>query len=108
MTVLSKNDIETLLKAQGDAQLFITPLLDPNQLSAASVDVRLGPEIIVLERSGVGMIDLSAEAGPDAALLRHARRIYIGYRNSFVLHPGELVLRPGGSDPGGLASDRRF
>lgn len=93
MSVLSKEGIVSRLQAKDPRnRLVVTPLLDEEQIGPSSIDLRLGPEIIVLDRSRVDIIDLSEPRKLRDALRNHARRIYVGYRKDFVLHPGEFVL----------------
>src|SRR4051794_18118108 len=73
--------------------LSITPLLDPAQIGEASIDLRLGPDIIVSKRAtGVTAFDASDAARFGEAL--DARQEYIrrGLGDSFHLQPGEFAI----------------
>ncbi len=70
-------------------RLVITPLLDPEQVKGASVDVRLGTEFILMKRSARGPIDpMTMSAGaPD---YQERARVPVG--SKMILHPNQLVL----------------
>ena len=73
--------------------LIITPLLDTElQVKAASVDVRLGHESIVLRRSSVERVDPSDLKNWSANLFKTQERVRIARGHEFVLHPGQLIL----------------
>ena len=93
MSVLTHKALRGALDPPGDAgeQLVITPLLDEGQIGPASIDVRLGPDIIVLRKSVVAGLDLTDRDSRES-LVKYAHMIHVGYHGKFVLHPGELVL----------------
>lgn len=93
MSVLTHKElIAALTPAEpGADKLTVTPILDPEQIGPASIDLRLGPDIIALQKSRVAGLDLTdPESRSDIA--RYARTIHVGYHGKFVLHPGTLVL----------------
>ncbi len=92
MSVLTNKDlIAALTPAEGADRLVVTPILDPKQIGPASIDLRLGPDIIALQKSRVAGLDLtSMESRREIG--RYARTIHVGYHGKFVLHPNTLVL----------------
>ncbi|MEA2189739.1 MAG: dCTP deaminase [Solirubrobacteraceae bacterium] len=71
----------------------VTPILDPAQIGDASIDIRLGPDIIVSRRAtGATAFDATdAMAFRDAL---RARQTYVrrGLGDSFHLQPGEFAI----------------
>ena len=80
--------------AEKEDPLVITQLLEKKQIGAASVDVRLGHEFIILRRSSIPSIDptMGSDAKWDALLHRWQERVRISLFRPFVLVPGQLVL----------------
>lgn len=56
------------------------------QLGPTSLDLRLGPEILLFDNHTMRIIDLSEKTIP------RMRRVQIDEKEGFVLHPGEFVL----------------
>lgn len=93
MSILSKEEILREMAKSTDP-LVVTPLLEASQVGAASVDVRLGHEFIVLRRSSLSHIDPTQGNADDweTDLHRWQERVRISLLKPFVLNPGELVL----------------
>jgi dCTP deaminase len=74
--------------------LVVTPLLQAEQIGAASIDVRLGHEFIILRRSSIPNIDPTTGSKSDweAVLRKWQERVRISLFRPFVLAPGQLVL----------------
>lgn len=86
--VLSKPEIARRLVSKAKDRLVVTPLL-PSAIGAASVDLRLGNQFIVFERSNAAAFDaLSLEQDP-RSMQRLVRK---HWGDVFHLHPGQLVL----------------
>lgn len=92
MTVLSNKELWDRIQKHGDDPLVMTPLLDPSQVNAASVDVRLGHQFIILQRSEVPHVDSSDPNQLKGSLHRTQRRLRIQSKQKFVIHPRQLVL----------------
>lgn len=56
------------------------------QLGPSSLDLRLGPEILLFDNHAMRIIDLAEKTPP------RMRRVQIDEKEGFVLHPGEFVL----------------
>ena len=56
------------------------------QLGPSSIDLRLGPEMLLFDNHAMRLIDLSDKNPP------RMRRVQIDEKEGFVLHPGEFVL----------------
>ena len=91
MSVLSNTELWRRLHDKSDP-LVITPLLDPSQVGAASIDLRIGHQFIVLQRSEVPHIDSSDLQTLKNSLFRTQRKVRIQTKQRFVLHPRQLVL----------------
>src|SRR3954453_15497787 len=73
--------------------LVVTPLIDHSQIGEASVDIRLGPDIIVARRA-TGATAFDAADAPSFRDALRARQEYIrrGLGDSFHLQPGEFAI----------------
>jgi dCTP deaminase len=93
MSILSKSEILDSIADKSDP-LVITPLLDERQIGAASIDVRLGHQFIILRRSSIQSIDPTVGSSSEWNSLLHKwqERIRISLFRPFVLSPGQLVL----------------
>ena len=92
MTILGRDALWAKLRS-AENRLVVTPLLNPDeQLGHCSLDVRLGPEFIVLRRSGMAVLDLGDRRATARAVASNAHSVYVPFQSAFVLHPGELVL----------------
>lgn len=87
--VLSESELWERMDAPLDHRLLVTPLLSAGQVRGGSVDVRLGTDFILLQRSSRGPIDAMRmdEGAPD---YQARERVPVGER--MVLHPNQLVL----------------
>lgn len=73
--------------------LVVTPILDDMQIGDASIDVRLGPDIIVSRRAtGVTAFDPSDAQAFEDGLRRRQQYVRRGIGDPFHLQPGEFVL----------------
>jgi dCTP deaminase len=89
--VVDEGELRRRMAAPPGERLVVTPLLNAEQVSGASLDVRLGTEFILLKRSARGPIDPLPDAGglhPDD--FQERVRIPVGGR--MILHPNQLVL----------------
>jgi deoxycytidine triphosphate deaminase len=85
---LSTADITLRLFSPNDDRLIVTPLL-PDYASGASMDLRLGNTFIVFVRSRTPSFDpLNEQQDPRQV----QRSMQLTWGDTFVLHPGELVL----------------
>lgn len=75
-----------------DDPLVISPLLDAQQVGAASIDVRIGHQFIILQRSVVPHIDPSNAKELKESLYRTQQKVRVQTRQQFVIHPRQLVL----------------
>jgi len=91
MSVLSQSILWNRIH-QTDDPLVISPLLDPRQVGAASIDVRIGHQFIILQRSVVSHIDPSYSATLRESLYKTQQKVRVQTRQPFVIHPGQLLL----------------
>jgi dCTP deaminase len=91
MSVLGHSAIDALMNEPDlEKRLVITPLLNRSQqLSEASVDIRLGTDFIVTRRGNLASLD---PASKDVRSHRYQTKHFVNYRDCFYLHPNELVL----------------
>lgn len=90
MSVLEKKQIERLLQCKDPAKrLYVTPLLEPKQISGSSIDLRLGFDFMTIKRGNVGAFDPSREEDlPDRFRTPHL----LNRGDRFHLHPSEMAL----------------
>lgn len=91
MSVLSKKPLWDRIHRSEDP-LAISPLLDPAQVQAASIDVRIGHQFIILHRAAVSHIDPSEAALLSKSLYRTQQKVRVQTKQPFVIHPRQLVL----------------
>ncbi len=90
--MLSAEAIKARLRKQ-NLDFAVTPILDPDQISGASIDLRLGPDLIVTKR------DTGALAF-DPARMEEMRERLADYQTyvrrplgtAFYLHPGDFAI----------------
>ncbi len=80
--LLSDGSILELIKK---GELIIEPF-DESLLGPSSLDLRLGNEFLVFDRTRIDAID------PHKPIDKFTKRIEIGDNEYFVIHPGEFVL----------------
>lgn len=93
MSVLTRSEILKELNNRNDKNgLVITPLLNKGkEISSSAVDVHLGHEFIVFKRAKVTSIDIFDEE-LKKNVYQYQEKIRIGRKQSFILHPHQLVL----------------
>jgi len=93
MAVLAKKEIKKYLDKDFPNKLVITPLLNPgDQIGSASVDVRIGNEFLIIQRSNLPAIDPGIETNIETDIGKYQQRVRIGFGERFILHPGQFVL----------------
>jgi dCTP deaminase len=91
MTVLAKKQLWERIHQVNDP-LVVSPLLDPAQVQAASIDVRIGHQFIILQRAAVSHIDPSQPKLLSKSLYRTQQKVRVQTKQPFVIHPRQLVL----------------
>lgn len=91
MSVLSRPVLWNFIH-RNDDPLVISPLLDSRQVGAASIDVRIGHQFIVLRRSVVPHIDPGHPETLRESLYRTQQKVRVQTKQEFVIHPRQLVL----------------
>jgi dCTP deaminase len=71
-------------------RLFIAPLLDPDQIGPASIDLRLGSEFYLLRRAAGAGLDPVEDRQDQIEQMYERLELPLGER--FWLHPGHFVL----------------
>lgn len=91
MTVLGRAALSELMTREDlDKRLIVTPLLNrQQQLSEASIDIRLGTDFIVTRRGNLASLNPAAK---DLRSHRYQTKHFVNLRECFYLHPHELVL----------------
>jgi dCTP deaminase len=78
---------------QGDLDFAITPILSPGQISGASVDLRLGPDLIVTKReTGALAFDPARAEEMEERLLDYQSYVRRPLGSAFYLHPGDFAI----------------
>ena len=93
MSVLGHQALKELLcHCDLEKRLIITPILNPEQqISEASIDIRLGNDFIVTRRGNLSSLDPAAATG-DVRKHRYQTKHFVNFKERFFLHPNELVL----------------
>lgn len=92
MSILAREALWNRLLSVSTDRLVITPLLEERQVGAASVDVRLGHQFIVLQRPAVTHIDPTMVGQLEKNIHQSQHRIRVSLHEPFIIHPGQLVL----------------
>lgn len=100
MSVLGRSELVTRLQSQN---LILSPMLSPDQLGAASIDLRMGNVVLMVRARDASHVDpieakrrFTGSSDHDAVLHRQQKheRYEIPFRTRFLLHPGSLALVP--------------
>lgn len=97
MSALSRSAIVDRLCSN---ELVISPILSDDQISASSVDLRMGTVVLIARAGAQSHVDpfdyLGAPGDHDAIRNRKQKhaRFDIPFHESFLLHPGTLALVP--------------
>jgi dCTP deaminase len=86
-----------------EKQLAVSPILEPGQIGASSIDLRLGNVFLMVRARGLSDVDPVRFANPDSTSGDHAlqqakrqkhERYEAPFGEKFLLHPGMLALVP--------------
>ncbi|MHA1606713.1 MAG: dCTP deaminase [Candidatus Freyarchaeota archaeon] len=92
MTVLSKKEIlERIFTENENERLVITPLISKDQISASSVDVRLGTEFIITKRTKYSLLD-PAQENIESEIEQYQEKIHVPFGEKLILRPHQLIL----------------
>jgi dCTP deaminase len=76
-----------------DSEFAITPLVDPDQIGDASVDLRLGPDFVVLRRAtAVAAFDPARVDNIEQRIREYQDYVRRPPGSAFYLHPGEFAI----------------
>lgn len=94
MSTLSKTEILEWMTAPNlNERLIITPLLDKDeQIKDCAIDVRLGNQFIITQKTSFAEMDVSDKNEIKNRIGQYQRKIVVGLKKPFVLHPNQLVL----------------
>ncbi|MEO0049617.1 MAG: dCTP deaminase [candidate division WOR-3 bacterium] len=81
---------EGIKSALESGRLVITPLLEESQIGQASIDLRLGSEILVMKQTQKAFINPVELTPQTARNIQGPVNLAIGI--PFILHPGQLIL----------------
>jgi dCTP deaminase len=73
-------------------RLVVTPLLNTKAVGAASIDVRLGNQFIIMKREALPHIDTFEMDKIHAQLGKYQQRIVKSYDENIVVHPRQLLI----------------
>jgi dCTP deaminase len=91
VSVLTKDELQVALDEDDlDKKLFVAPLLDPDQVGTASIDLRLGTEFLLLRRTREAGLDPCQH--PPASLEAMQERLTVPLGDSLWLHPRHFAL----------------
>lgn len=91
--ILSTEQIQKRMSDPFPKKLVITPILDGEQIKPGNsgVDVRLGQDFIVAERTALDRID-PMEITDKHRLAGYLRRVHVPIGEAFALHPRQFAL----------------
>jgi len=93
MTVLStqtlRRRIYGLDGTTGD--IFVSPLVEPHQVSNSAVDIRLGRHFIVGRPTRLDSMDI-LDSDIERDIARYQTHVFVHFGDSLVLHPGSSAL----------------
>lgn len=93
MSTLSRDKIIQYMKRPLPERLVVTPIFNlDKQLSDGALDVRLGNQFIVIQRTSFLGIDPSEKKELKSRIGQYQAKINVNFQESFVLHPNQLVL----------------
>jgi dCTP deaminase len=91
MTLLHWEALEAAMKETTlDKRLVFMPMLDPQQVGPASVDLRLGTKFRILRRTDESGLDPGNQ--PQVAIERMTTTVDVEIGGKLWLHPGQFVL----------------
>jgi dCTP deaminase len=91
MSLLTRTQLHSRINSGHSSQIFIDPLLTPDQIGAVSVDFRLGCDFLVSvlnHRPSVSLNPIDTHSGPETFF--QASRRDLG--DVFLIHPSQTVL----------------
>lgn len=94
-SILTKEEILYYMREHQpiEDRLFISPLLDQDQIRDTSIDLRLGPNFLVSQASRIGALDLVRLHHEGRGVLSdNYREVRVPYGQVFALHPGGSVM----------------
>lgn len=86
--VLAAEDLTARLNAKGNSGIRVTPRI-PDSIHGASIDVRLGNQFIVFQKSAAASFDALEETQDPRSMQIFVEK---AWGDTFHLHPGQLVL----------------
>lgn len=94
-SLLGRNEIiERLSETDVDRKILVTPILSSSQIQPASMDVRLGPDFLIIKIGKITHLD--PEKDPNSVKFeveRYTDKYKILEKNEkFILHPNEFIL----------------
>jgi len=104
MAILARDQLIDRLRSSDPAKvLVVSPILTDTQISAASIDLRMGNVALMVRARGSSHVEPKVTLqGANATLLQQAEidsrqrheRYEIPFKSKFLLHPGSLALVP--------------
>jgi dCTP deaminase len=94
LNILTREDFQSYMAPSRSIndRLFISPLLEEEQLGDTSIDLRLGHWFLVSAPSRLGVLDLVSLHHEGSGILRdNYAKIRVPYGQYFTLHPGSSV-----------------
>jgi dCTP deaminase len=93
MGTLSTENIRKRLAESLPGGLIITPLLEEEeQTKDNTIDLRLGSEFIITQRTSFEAIDPTQKQEMDQKIGDYQQHLRLGFHQRFILHPSQLIL----------------
>jgi dCTP deaminase len=91
MTALGREDLERAIDEPDlDRRLVITPLLERSQIGRGAVDLRLGTEFLLLQRTRLPGLNPGKDSQQDVDEMQE--RVVVPFGEELWLHPRHFVL----------------
>ncbi|MEB3287927.1 MAG: dCTP deaminase [Vampirovibrionales bacterium] len=94
MILNERQILERMMDPNPERRIIITPLIKPEeQFGPTSVDLRLGTDFQVMQRTNLTHLDLVKDpAELQYDVQKHMKHVKVKPTEPFVLHPGEFAL----------------
>lgn len=93
MPTLSRREIiERLSSRTFPFKLVVTPIFEMSQIADGAVDLRLGTEFIIINRTEFPALDFKKKKEIEENVGKYQSKVWIEFGKPFVLHPSELIL----------------
>lgn len=88
-----KNFIGRLYTKDEEKRIYVTPLINKENISNGFIDIRLGTEFILTKRTKFSIIDFTQSKNKIASdIKKYQEKISINLKDKLILHPNQFIL----------------